>query len=91
MLRTELQAAEGDGESKPKGHLAGVPSIQDASNHEGGWAERDSGGATCDGDDHENDSETRSTNVRAPVLPWGTRALKALQGPHPCRSLTFRQ
>ena len=44
VLRTELQAAEGDGESKPKGHLAGVPSIRDASNHEGGWAGRDSGG-----------------------------------------------
>ena len=48
-------------------------------------------GATHDGDDHENDSETRSTNVKAPVLPWDTCALKALQGPHPSHSLTLGQ
>ena len=48
-------------------------------------------GATHDGEDHENDSETRSTKVRAPVLPRDTRALKALQGPHPRHSLTFGQ
>lgn len=46
MLRMELQAAEGDSESKPKGHLAGVPGIRDASDHEGGWAEWDSGPLT---------------------------------------------
>ena len=90
VLRTELQAAEGDGESKPKGHRAGVPGIGDAPDHNGGWAEWDSG-ATRDGDDHDHDSETRRANVRAPVLPWGTHALKALQCSHPSRILTFGQ
>ena len=87
MLRTQLQTAEGDGKAKLKGTgqvcpASGMRPTRREDGQSGTQGPLAMAAAV---------TKTRSTNVRAPVLLRGTRALKALQCSHPSRILTFGQ